>query len=114
MSHKRLRLRSLIATLAIVGLMVLASALALVPELTVSASNIVLSYFELSRAMEIQRALLTLIANFATYGHKREYKYPIAFSHNRAEPFGVHAFSSRIYQIDLAGGEINATTLIIS
>lgn len=56
-----------------------------VPELTVSASNIVLSYFELSRAMEIQRALLTLIANSATYGHKREYKYPIAFSHNRAK-----------------------------
>ena len=38
-----------------------------VPEFTVSGvSNIVLSYFELSRAMEIQRALLTLIANFAT------------------------------------------------
>ena len=37
-----------------------------VPEFTVSVSNIVLSYFELSHAMEIQRALLTLIANFAT------------------------------------------------
>lgn len=80
-------LRSLIATLAIVRLMVLASALA-TSQNSLSALR--------ARARSVlfwtkphdgdATMLLALIANFATYAASVcPYKYPIAFSHNERD-----------------------------